>query len=231
MASLRAVKGQEIAACGGLSTDGIYWYVPSQSGRGVYRVDVASEPPTCTCPDYELSGLKCKHLYAVTAAQQTASERPERPPRRQPRPTYRQDWVAYNAAQTHEKAHLQNLLYALCQQIEEPAYTFGRPRHAQRDLLFAIAYKVYSTVSARRFACDLTTAYEQGYLSAPVHHSSVFRAFEDASLTPILRALIERSALPLKAIETKFAVDSTGFSTCRYVRWYDAKYGREMEQH
>ena len=33
----------------------------------------------------------------------------------------------------------------------------------------------------------------------------------------------------MRAIETRFAVDSTGFSTCRYVRWYDAKYGEEKE--
>jgi hypothetical protein len=36
--------------------------------------------------------------------------------------------------------------------------------------------------------------------------------------------LIEESALPLKAIESDFAVDSSGFSTCRFVQWVDAKY-------
>ena len=66
-----------------------------------------------------------------------------------------------------------------------------------------------------------------GFLGVP---NSIFNSFEDARLTPILRSLIERSSLPMKAVETNFAVDSTGFSTCRYVRWYDAKYGREMEQ-
>jgi hypothetical protein len=30
-------------------------------------------------------------------------------------------------------------------------------------------------------------------------------------LTPVLKSLITRSALPLKALETNFAVDSTGF--------------------
>jgi hypothetical protein len=33
----------------------------------------------------------------------------------------------------------------------------------------------------------------------------------------------------LKAIEADFAVDSSGFSTCRYVRWFNKKYGRETD--
>jgi transposase len=35
------------------------------------------------------------------------------------------------------------------------------------------------------------------------------------------------SRFPLKAVETDFAVDATGFSTSRFVRWYDAKYGHK----
>ena len=38
--------------------------------------------------------------------------------------------------------------------------------------------------------------------------------------------MIEESARPLKAVETEFAVDSSGFSCCVYKRWYDHKYGR-----
>jgi|SRR5579871_14938 len=34
-------------------------------------------------------------------------------------------------------------------------------------------------------------------------------------------------SLPLRAVETVFAPDSTGFSTSRFVRWYDEKYGTE----
>jgi hypothetical protein len=50
-------------------------------------------------------------------------------------------------------------------------------------------------------------------------------------LTPILTALITQSALPLKAIETEFAVDSTGFMTSRFTRWFDKKYGTVREEH
>jgi transposase len=34
----------------------------------------------------------------------------------------------------------------------------------------------------------------------------------------------------LKAVETSFSVDSTGFSTAVYRRWYDHRYGREMKE-
>ncbi len=46
-------------------------------------------------------------------------------------------------------------------------------------------------------------------------------------LTPLLKNLIVESSLPLKAIEARFAADSTGFSTGRFDRWYLYKYGKE----
>jgi transposase len=54
---------------------------------------------------------------------------------------------------------------------------------------------------------------------------------ENPQLTPILTDLITRSALPLKAIENEFAVDSTGFMTSRLTRWFDKKYGAVREEH
>lgn len=38
------------------------------------------------------------------------------------------------------------------------------------------------------------------------------------------------SSLPLKAVETEFAVDSSGFCTSRFVRWFDVKYGRTIQE-
>jgi transposase len=226
----REAKGRELARRGMVEQrDDGYWLVISQSRSGKYLVDVDGEPPTCTCPDYELSGLRCKHIYAVEYVQRGmpddgCTEKPKRP-------TYRQDWPAYNTAQTNEKALFQELLHQLCQHIEEAPQAMGRPRHAAADLLFATAFKVYSTVSARRFACDLADAHIKGYLRRPIHHSSVFRAFEDATLTTLLYGLIEVSSRPMKAIETRFAVDSSGFTTTGYVRWFDVKYGNEEDWH
>ena len=41
------------------------WIVPSQTGNGTYQVTVFRRRWKCTCPDYELRGLPCKHISAV----------------------------------------------------------------------------------------------------------------------------------------------------------------------
>lgn len=41
----------------------------------------------------------------------------------------------------------------------------------------------------------------------------------------MLKALVAKSALPLHAIETTFAIDSSGFGSNRYESWYDRRYG------
>jgi hypothetical protein len=51
------------------------------------------------------------------------------------------------------------------------------------------------------------------------------------SLTPYLKYLIAESAMPLKPIETVFAMDSSDFSTTRFVRWFDVKYGNNEDWH
>ena len=40
-----------------------------------------------------------------------------------------------------------------------------------------------------------------------------------------------RSSLPLKTMETTFSPDSTGFSTNKFARWFDTKYGIDRKQH
>lgn len=144
---------------------------------------------------------------------------------KKPRKTYRQEWHEYNLAQTHEKAKFQELLYSLCQCVEEPPQEIGRPRVPLSDRLFSITFKVYSTLSGRRFASDLRAAYQRGYVTELPHYNSMFRYLKSEELTPCLKELIKQSSLPLKAIETDFAVDSSGFSTCNFTRWFDVKYG------
>lgn len=97
-------------------------------------------------------------------------------------------------------------------------------------MMFAIVFKVYSTVSGRRFMTDLNDAKEKGFITKACHFNSVFNYLELEALTSVLKEMITLSALPLKALETDFAVDSSGFSTCNYVRWFDEKYGVEKTQ-
>jgi transposase len=97
-------------------------------------------------------------------------------------------------------------------------------------MIFAAAFKVYSTVSGRRFMTDLRAATEMGFIDRTPHYNSIFNVLDRESLTPILQELITRAALPLKALETDFAVDSTGFGLQSFYRHFSAKYGRETER-
>jgi transposase len=229
---LRELKALEIAArCRIVFEKGI-WSVPSQSGHGgTYRVTIS--PPSCTCDDFALRQLPCKHVIAARlvlerdhGGKAPALDTDEVPKRR----TYKQDWPAYNRAQMTEKHRLQILLHELCKGVPEPERPegmTGRKPVPWSDRVFAVAFKVYSTFSGRRFNCDLLDAAKKGYLSRAVHPSRIAAFLELPELTPILHALIVESSLPLRAVETVFAPDSTGFSTSRFVRWFDEKYGTE----
>jgi hypothetical protein len=78
---------------------------------------------------------------------------------------------------------------------------------------------------------DLREAHERGFISKLPCHNSVLNALESADLAPILHDLITESSKPLKAIEVDFAVDSSGFTTCRFESWFDHKYGAPRRKH
>jgi transposase len=105
----------------------------------------------------------------------------------------------------------------------------GRPRLPLSDMLFASAYKVYVGFSSRRFTTDLRDAFVGGHINSTPHFNSVSNYLAKPELTDTLKALITVSSLPLKVVETDFAVDSSGFSTSRFVRWFNKKYGREVD--
>jgi transposase len=231
----REIKGLEIAAKTKLTRKGNMWLVPSQSGiQEKYSVNLNEEKPGCSCRDYEFRNENCKHIFAVqytiereqTEDGQTIVTETVKVVRK----TYMQNWPAYNAAQANEKAELQGLLYELCRNLPEPEQERGRPRLSLADMIFSSAFKIYSTVSGRRFATDLKEAKAKGYLSRLPSYQSVFRYLESEDLTPYLLQLISISSLPLKSVETDFAVDSSGFSTGQFMRWFDVKYGKKEDR-
>ena len=170
--------------------------------------------------------MKCKHIFAVefTIRRETNS-RGETTVTKSVKVTYRQNWTAYNAAQTTEKAQFMVLLSDLCKSVAEPGQTLGRPRLPLSDMVFSAAFKVYSTISARRFMSDLVDAYNKGYLSRLPRHSALFKYLEMPALTSAINSLIIASSLPLKAVETDFAVDSSGFGLPGRIGWREMKYG------
>jgi transposase len=235
----REHRGQQIATTCTLTKKGRVWLVPSQSGHGRYTVNPDPEAPHCTCPDHETRGLKCKHIFAVEFAIRRRQNRDGSTTVTQTvtvtdtiaKPTYPQAWPAYNAAQTHEKDKFLSLLYDLWAGIPEPPAARGRPKIPLADALFSVCFKVYSTFSGRRFMSDLRDAQEEGYLKAVPHYNSIFNYLENPILTPILRGLIVEGSLPLKVVDADFAVDSSGFTTSRFIRWFDHKYGVVRPQH
>jgi hypothetical protein len=235
----RQLKARQIVATGNITEGTGCYYVPSQSKGARYRVELGGLFPNCSCDDFELTGTNCKHMLAVKQwLAEKANTTPtvvQPPPEHIPRKTYAQpDWRAYTLAQTREKGHFCELLADLCSSIPEPTpkggSKGGRPAVPLRDAVFASVFRVYCGFSARRFTCDLRDAAQRGYLHKPIGHTSVIKAMESEALTPILTDLIGRSAAPLRAVESCFAVDSSGFCTNTYTRWFDVKWGQKEQQ-
>lgn len=231
--TIREHRGLWIAAtCKLIRVTDDQWIVPSQSDTGVaYQVDY--KQGTCTCPDNNNGvGPKCKHLYAVSCAIKRESGRvvplpdPHTPPPKE-RPTYKQNWPAYNGAQRTEKRRVQALLQDLCSGLPAFSRPTGRGRLPvpSSDAVFACAFKVYSTVSTRRFQTDLEDAHGKGHVSRHIHYNSVSEYLRNPEITPMLHTLIRESCKPVRELETEFAIDSTGFDTSRRSHWYDQKHG------
>lgn len=240
----REQRGLEIAATTKLWKSSGVWNVPSQSSPKVrYTVHYNGGYVHCDCPDFQERGLPCKHIYAVQCTIKREYSREETysgngetlvtetvTQTETVQVTYSQDWKNYNAAQVNEKRLFLPMLAELCKAIPEPVYSFGRPRLPLADQVFCATYKVYSTVSSRRFMSDLADAHEKGFISRVPHFNSVLNAFDTEATTPVLQELIQRSSLPLKAIETDFCVDSSGFGTSRHETWVSVKHGGQVSR-
>ena len=130
--------------------------VPSQSGNGVYLVDL-EHGPYCTCPDFEKRVRACKHVFAVKALLQRGEQlddpKPEALVKRVTQP-----WAAYNAAQVNEGDLFATLLRDLCDTVPQPPQANGRPRLPLSDMLYGMGLKVYSTLSTRRAMSEIRGA-------------------------------------------------------------------------
>jgi transposase len=92
--------------------------------------------------------------------------------------------------------------------------------------------KVYTTLPCRLAEFDLHEAAARGHLGSVGHYNFVQVFLRQPSTTALLESLIEASAVPLRVIEDgQYAIDSTGFSTVFYDRWFDQKHGKLHAQH
>ena len=146
----------ELAATWKIPFKGNVWVVPSQSGSGVYNVELSPEPGTCTCADFRAGAIKCKHIYAASYAQmrtkntgRDAAVSEELKAIAVKRKTYPQVWPAYTRAQINEKDQFQVFLCALCAGVGElPRKTKGRPSMPLKDALFCCTFKVWRVTSS-----------------------------------------------------------------------------------
>ena len=225
----RQQRGMAIAAVVPIEKNRLGYKVPSQSANGTYVVNVDGGEPFCTCPDFEKRQSRCKHVYAVEFTVRREADTPATEPE-SVRVVLGPSWTAYNLAQTNEQELFGTLLSELCATVSQPPQGRGRPRLPISDMLFGMGLKVYSTMSGRRAMTDFRNAQASGLLSTCPSFSTSFRYMEDPTLTPVLKALVEQSAKPLKAVEADFAADASGFSTRVYDRWFDHKWGKEKKQ-
>ncbi|MGB8312192.1 MAG: IS5 family transposase [Halobacteriota archaeon] len=226
----RKSRGLEIAQTNHITKNDKGWLVPSQSNSTPYIVQLSDngDEPTCNCPDHQYRKMKCKHIFAVelTVTRET-DENGTVTETKTAKVTYTQDWTAYDLAQTQQKELFMQLLRDVSSNVEQPQYTFGRPKLPLADMIFTSALKVFSTFSLRRFTTDMEIAKERGYINKVPHYSSVAYYMENPDLTPIIRDLITITSLSLATIESDFTIDSSGFGTSRFVKWFDHKYGKE----
>jgi len=227
----REERGKLIFEAGKIRKQNDFWVVGSQTGNfKAYKVTFNGHEPSCNCADCTLRKGKCKHIHAVEFyIKRQINEDGKLTETKGVKVTYTQKWSAYNKSQTNEKLIFMKLLKDLCENIEQPVYTFGRPTLPFSDMLFGSVMKVYTGFSLRRFMSDMKIANDYGLVNNVPCYSSLSNFMNREEIKPILENLITISALPLKEVEDSFAVDSSGFSTSRYARWFDYKWGKEKK--
>jgi transposase len=147
-----------------------------------------------------------------------------------PRPTYAQNWTPYNQAQTQEALLVDDFLMDLLQLVPEPQRSGpGRPAMPLRERIFCAVRKVYANQSSRRAVPQLLHAVQAGFLSNVRHFNTASKLLNDPALTPMLHDLIALSATPLRAVETRFAIDSTGFRSTSFNAYHQTKHGERKE--
>ncbi len=198
------------------------WLVQSQSDKDrAYRVN---EEFDCDCPDSQGRKITCKHAFAVRYFLKTEWDTPNGKVVKEKRLSYPQAWKAYTKAQTSEVKMFDELLSDLVESIEEPEQDMGRPRVPLKSQAYCAIQKVYSQLSSRRAYSRYKHSESRAQIGAAPSYNVVNVALNRADLTPILHELITLSALPLKCVETDFAVDSTGFRTTSFSQYCEEKY-------
>ncbi len=225
----REIKGMEIAQNLNIRRAGTAWLVPSQSTDKLYTVREERHGMTCTCSDCQVRQTRrCKHIIATEIFMKQEQDSHGNITKTV-RMTYSQNWKAYNNAQTQEIKLFDQLLKSLTETVPEPIQTFGRPRLSLQEQCFCAIQKVYSQLSQRRAHTLYRNAKEREQIANAPHFNAVGKLLNRKEITPILHRLLALSAMPLKSVEERFAVDSSGFRTSQFNQYAVEKY--KMKKH
>jgi len=203
------------------------WIVPSQSGNKKYLV---SEDFQCNCPDSEFRKSTCKHAYAVRYYLQVEKDTLHGIETTKVRLTYPQAWKAYNGAQTSEIRLFDELLRDLVEGMDDPVVQkMGRPRLPLKEQVFCAVQKVYSQLSSRRATSLFKNAEDRRQISHAPHFNTISNFLKREEATPLLEELVAITSKPLTAVETDFAIDSSGFRTTSFGEYCKTKHNTKKQ--
>lgn len=201
--------------------------------------------PKCGCEEFTKQGIryrtmktlswtqtyKCKNCKRKFKGRYQQASEPEvfqyQSKKLKPR-----NWKAINDSQTNEKKMFLNLLEELLDQITiKENHEPGRPGKNIKDIIFCMMLKTYTGLSSRRLISDLETSQKDGYIESHPSFSTLMAYYNDKRLKPLLTTLIELSSTPISRLdEEHFCADASGFSTSKFGRWFDHKWGEEKEK-
>jgi transposase len=141
-----------------------------------------------------------------------------------------QDWHAYHLAKTQEKRLFYQLLFELSKIIPEvEEKETGRPRAKLSDLIFSLGLKLYSNYSGRKSYSDFFHAEKADFISKAPGTNTLNDFLNCEATYDLLLRLLTISAMPLRNIETDFAVDASGFGSYQYERWKKFRFSDKYE--
>ena len=147
----------------------------------------------------------------------------------QSKPIPKQNWSAYTEAQNNEKQMLMSVMSELLSivKIEVKNGKLGRRYLDMKDMCFSHVLKTYTKLSSRRLNSDLEKVKDDEFINKVPHFTTLMNWLEKEEMTQLLLELIKLSALPMKGIESQYAIDSSGFSSSQFGRWFNFKYNEE----
>jgi len=127
--------------------------------------------------------------------------------------TYKQEWKKYDKRKSNEYEQIHKLIKKVLRKVE---------RRIHQRQIRAILLKEYHRTNNR----NVTSIIRQNTKHQPCH-KTISNYYNNDAITPILQGLIHTTSLPFKKIEVTAALDSTGFSTKRYITWNKFKWGKK----